>query len=225
MSTVSPNIERVTVADLLEKLGGIPADRVRLRPAPGTATEQDLIAIQRREKRNCELINGVLVEKPLGYPESSLAAWIITLLSNFVHQRDLGNVAGESGSTRLMPGLVRIPDVSFISWDRLPERMIPSEPILGLAPDLAVEVLSPSNTKQEMDLKVREYFLSGTRLVWLVDPRKRCVRVYTAPDQPRLVKEDQTLDGGDVLPGLNLPLCEMFARTPRNASRKKRPKQ
>src|SRR6516162_4042875 len=145
----------MTVAELLEKLGGIPPERVRLQPPPGTATEEDLLAIQEREGRMCELVDGVLVEKPVGYPESSLAAWIITLLTNFAHQHDLGNVAGESGSARLMPGLVRIPDVSFISWDRLPERMIPTDPILSLAPDLAAEILSPSNTKREMDMKIR----------------------------------------------------------------------
>ncbi|HZY83499.1 MAG TPA: Uma2 family endonuclease [Gemmataceae bacterium] len=215
----------MTVADLLEKLGGVPPERVRMKPLPGTATEEDLIAIQDRENRNCELIDGVLVEKPLGYPESALAAWLSYLLQNFLVQHDLGNLAGESGSTRLMPGLVRIPDVSFISWDRLPSRTIPSEPILGLAPDLAVEVLSPSNTKREMDLKVREYFLAGVRLVWLVDMTKRSVRVYTAPDESTRLTEGQTLDGGDVLPGLRLPLREVFARTPRSRPRKKRAKE
>jgi Uma2 family endonuclease len=211
----------MTVAELLEKLGGIPPERVRLQPPPGTATEEDLLAIQEREGRMCELVDGVLVEKPVGYPESSLAAWIITLLTNFAHQHDLGNVAGESGSARLMPGLVRIPDVSFISWDRLPERMIPTDPILSLAPDLAAEILSPSNTKREMDMKIREYFLSGVRLVWLVDPRKRCVRVYTAPDRSRLLKEDQTLDGGEVLPGLSLPVHQIFERLPRRQPRRR----
>jgi Uma2 family endonuclease len=215
----------MTVADLLEKLGGVPPERVRLQPLPGTATEEDLIAIQDREKRNCELIDGVLVEKPLGYPESLLAAWIIVLLGDYIRQHDVGTIAGESGATRLMPGLVRIPDVSFVSYDRLPDRAALSEPILGLAPDLAVEVLSPSNTKREMDLKVREYFLAGVRLVWLVDPGKRTVRVYTAPDQSVRLTEGQVLDGGDVLPGLRLPLREVFARTPKSRLRKRRPKK
>lgn len=215
----------MTVADLLEKLGGVPPERVRMKPLPGTAMEEDLIAIQDRENRNCELIDGVLVEKPLGYLESSLALWIVMLLGDYLKQHDIGNLAGESGPTRLMPGLVRIPDISFISWDRLPGRTVPSEPILGLAPDLAVEVLSPSNTKREMDLKVREYFLAGVRLVWLVDPRKRTVRVYTAPDRSVRLTEGQALDGGDVLPGLRLPLREVFARTPKARARKRRPKK
>jgi Uma2 family endonuclease len=215
----------MTVADLLEKLGGVPPERVRLQPLPGTATEEDLIAIQDRENRNCELIDGTLVEKPLGYLESSLAAWIIILLGDYIRQHDIGTIAGEAGGTRLMPGLVRIPDVSFVSYDRLPDRTALSEPILGLAPDLAVEVLSPSNTKREMDLKVREYFLAGVRLVWLVDPIKRTVRAYTAPDQSVRLTEGQALDGGDVLPGLRLPLREVFARTPKARPRKRRKKE
>jgi Uma2 family endonuclease len=215
----------MTVADLLEKLGGVPPERVRMKPLPGTATEEDLIAIQDRENRNCELIDGTLVEKPLGYLESFLALRLGHLLQNYLDQHDLGALVGEAGSTRLMPGLVRIPDISFISWGRLPDRTVRSEPILGLAPDLAVEVLSPSNTKREMDLKVREYFLAGVRLVWLVDPRKRAVRVYTAPDQSVRLTEGQALDGGDVLPGLRLPLREVFARTPKARLRKRRKKE
>jgi Uma2 family endonuclease len=215
----------MTVADLLEKLGGVPPERVRLKPPPGTATEEDLLEIQRREKRNCELIDGVLVEKPLGYRESMLAAWIIMLMADYFRQHDVGTVAGADGAVRLMAGLVRIPDISFIAWDRLPGREVPDTPILGLAPDLAVEVLSRGNTPKEMSLKLREYFLAGVRLVWLVDPRKRTVRVYTAPDQSTRLTEGQALDGGDVLPGLRLPLREVFGRTPKARARKKRKKE
>jgi Uma2 family endonuclease len=215
----------MTVADLLVKLGGIPAERVLLEPLPGTATEEDLLTIQEREGRICELVDGVLVEKVMGLPESNLAGWLIHLLYQYLAEHDMGTLAGEAGPFRLMPRLVRMPDVSFISWDQLPNKEIPQEPVPDLYPDLAVEVLSAGNTKGEMDRKRREYFLSGTRLVWLVDPRKRCVRIYTAPDRSRLVKEDQHLDGGDVLPGLNLPRSEVFARTPRKPARKKRPKR
>jgi Uma2 family endonuclease len=84
--------------------------------------------------------------------------------------------------------------------------------ILNVVPDLAVEVLSPSNTKREMEQKRREYFLGGCRLVWEIDPVKRTARVYTAPDESKLVREKGTLDGGDVLPGFRLPLARLFAR-------------
>jgi Uma2 family endonuclease len=217
----------MTVGELLKnlkKLGGIPASRVRLFPPPGTATEKDVITSESREGRICELVDGVLVEKAMGFEESFLAMRLGYLLYQFLAKHDLGILSGEDGTLRLFPGLVRIPDISFISWDQLPKRKIPKKPIPDLYPDLAVEVLSPSNTKGEMDRKIREYFLSGTRIVWLVDPRKRIVRAYTAPDQFRLFTEHDSLDGGDVLPGLNLSLREVFAQLEEEPTRKKRKK-
>src|SRR5690242_4440590 len=88
--TSSPDI--ATVADLLERLGGIPPERVRYYPAPGTATEADVVEIEERENRLCELIDGVLVEKPMSYRESMLAVLIATALNNFVLARKLGVV-------------------------------------------------------------------------------------------------------------------------------------
>jgi Uma2 family endonuclease len=173
------------------------------------------LALQERTGRLFELVQGVLVEKIMGYPESSLAVRLIVMLGNFVEENDRGNIAGPDGAVRLFSGLVRIPDISFISWDRLPGRQIPSEPILGLVPDLAVEVLSPSNTAEEMERKLGEYFLAGVRLVWLVDPAQRTVRVYTSPEQFVVLTEGDTLDGDSVLPGLALPLKQIFARWPR----------
>ncbi|HZV05769.1 MAG TPA: Uma2 family endonuclease [Gemmataceae bacterium] len=210
-----------TVADLLKKLGDIPPERVHLDPPPGTATEKDVLEMERREGRICELVDGVLVEKAMGLPESFLAMWLGYLLNQFLAEHKIGFVAGPDGTLRLWPGLVRIPDVCFISWDQLPKRKVPRKPIPDLYPDLAVEVLSRKNTKAEIDRKLHEYFRSGTRLAWVVDPRKRTVRVYTAPEQSLLVAEDQNLDGGDVLPGLNLSLREVFAQLEEESPRKK----
>ena len=97
---------------------------------------------------------------------------------------------------RVQPGRVRLPDVSFFSWDHFPGRILPPGAILGLSPDLAVEVLSPSNTREEMLRKRREYFAGGTRLVWEVDPEERTVRVYTTARRSTLLREGDTLDGG-----------------------------
>lgn len=199
-----------TIADLLAKLGGISPSRVRLRPFPGTATEQDVIDVEAREDRLCELVDGVLVEKTVGCEESELAFWLGRFLLNFVVPRSLGIVLGIDAMLRLAPDLVRLPDVVFISWDRLPGRKRPTGPIYGLAPDLAVEILSKGNTKKEMERKLREYFETGVRLVWYIDPETRTVRIFTGADQSVLLHEDQTLDGGDVLPGFQLPLRELF---------------
>jgi Uma2 family endonuclease len=215
----------MTVAELLKKLGDIPAQRVLLNPPPGTATEKDVLAIERREGRLCELVDGVLVEKAMGLTESFLALEIAFLLRIFLAEHKLGILVGADGTLRLWPGLVRIPDVSFISWNQLPNRKIPKKAIPDLYPDLAVEVLSRKNTKSEIDRKLHEYFRSGTQLVWVVDPRKRSVRVYNTPNQSKLLQEDQTLDGGEVLPGLSLPLREVFAQLAEEPAPKKRSKR
>jgi Uma2 family endonuclease len=200
-----------TVADLLAHVGPIPLRRIRHDPAPGTATEEDVVQIHDREKRLYELVDGVLVEKVMGYYESYLAILLARLLGNFVAERNLGIVAGSDGLMRLFPGLIRIPDISFVSWARLPGGRLSREPIADFAPDLAVEVLSPSNTRQEMERKLRDYFTAGVRLVWYVDPPSRTLTVYTAADQSRLLRQTDTLDGGSVLPGFSLPLQQLFA--------------
>jgi Uma2 family endonuclease len=204
-----------TMADLLEHLGGIPPHRVRLHPTPGTATEQDVIAILEHERRGCELVDGVVVEKSMGLYESFLALALAHFIQSYLDDDDLGIVAGEQGMIRLLPHQVRIPDVAFYGWAQFPNREIPSEPIADVHPDLAVEVLSKSNTKKEMERKLREYFEAGTQLVWVVDPKARTVRVCTNPRKSKLITEDQTLDGGDVLPGFRLPLRKLFARAGR----------
>jgi Uma2 family endonuclease len=105
---------------------------------------------------------------------------------------------------------IRIPDVAFISFDRLPGRTMPTSPIPAIAPDLIVEVISDSNTRAEMDNKLREYFAAGTRLVWYVDPPTRTVDVYTSPQNPQRLTVTDTLSGGDVLPGFQLTVAAIF---------------
>lgn len=112
---------------------------------------------------------------------------------------------------RLFPGLVRAPDVAFLSWARLPDRRVPLQAIPAASPDLAVEVLSKSNTPAEMARKRGEYFGSGVRLVWEVEPDDRTVAVYDAPDRFDLLRGADALDGRDVLPGFTLPLRDLFA--------------
>lgn len=205
-----------TLADLLDRLGNIPLHRIRWHPHPGTATEADVLAAEARTGRACELIEGVLVEKAMGWSESSLAGVLLTLLNNFVLPKNLGVVTGEQGTFRLFPGLVRIPDVAFTSWGRLPGRQRPTRPMPPIAPDLAVEVLSASNTDAEMARKRADYFSAGVLLVWMIDPAQRTVAVYTSPDAVADLTEADTLDGGAVLPGFRLPLRDLFAELDRH---------
>src|SRR5687768_11349658 len=104
-----------TLGDLLESLGGISPARVLLNPSPGRATVQDVVQVRDRDRRLCELVDGTLVEKPVGYRESVLALAIAAALRSFVVPRNLGLVTGESGMMQLFAGLVRIPDVAYAS--------------------------------------------------------------------------------------------------------------
>ena len=200
------------MADLIDQLGGIPPYRIWLHPQPGTATEKDVLEAEATHNRLCELVDAVLVEKPMGYRESLLAAFLIQVIGAFVRQRKLGLVTAPDGMMRLLPRLVRIPDVAFVAWAHVPDGRVPTEPIPTLAPDLAIEILSRSNTPAEMDRKRREYFGAGGKAVWQVDPDRRAVEVFHVPsDPPTVLHEGDTLDGGDVLPGFSLPLRDLFA--------------
>lgn len=209
-SVLAEDQQESTVADLLERLGDIPASRVRLHPPPGQATERDVLEIHARTDRLFELIDGVLVEKAMGFRESFLAVRIIMILGEFVERHRLGIVTGADGMLRLSARNVRIPDVAFVSWNQLPTRKVPTKPIPDLFPDLAIEVLSESNTRREMDRKREDYFRAGTRLIWQFNPERRIVEVYAAGRKPKVMDSTQKLDGGKVLPGFELSLAELF---------------
>jgi Uma2 family endonuclease len=194
------------------RFGAIPLHRIRLIPPPGTATERDVIEIREHEDRLCELLDGVLVEKAMGRYEAYLGSLLTHLLWTFVRPRRLGVVLSADAMIRLAPGRIRIPDVSFFSWARLPGGKVSDEAFYDAVGDLAVEVISRSNTRKEMQQKLNEYFANGARLVWYVyhRPRKE-VRVYTSPRDCSILTADQALDGGEVLPGFRLELRELFA--------------
>lgn len=210
MAQVESPPTELTLADLTCQFGAMPAWRIRTTPAPGTATEEDVIEIEASEHRVCELVDGILVEKTVGYRESYLAVELATELWTFVKPRRLGIVTGEGGMMRLFPGLIRIPDVAFAGRDKFPDLRLPADPVPSLAPDLAVEVLSEGNTPEEMSRKLHDYFDVGVRLVWYFDPRRKTVQVFTGPETAKLLGEHDTLTGGDVLPGFTLSLKAFY---------------
>lgn len=216
-----PKLENL--GDLLDQLGNISPRRVCLDPPPGQATKRDLVRLHADGGKLYELIDGTLVEKLMGSPESFLALEIGRLIGNFLEATDLGYLYGADSLVELMPRLVRGPDVCFTSWEKRPERTVPGKQIADLVPDLVVEVLSPKNTRGEIARKLKEYFFAGVRLVWVVDPARRAADVYTAPDTKATIGEKGTLDGGDVLPGFTLPLAKLFERLekPKKKPRKK----
>ncbi len=199
-----------TVVDLYHRFGPIQFERIRQNPPPGSGTVDDVVRLNDHEDRLYELVDGILLEKTVGVQESLIAINIGTLLNNYVRPRGLGLVAGEGGTLQLDINLVRIPDVSFISWERAPGGEVPEEPVPLLVPDLTVEVISRSNTRKEMDEKLQEYFEKGVRLVWYVRPRSRVVDVYTGPEGFARLTTSMRLDGGEVLPDFSVQVSELF---------------
>jgi Uma2 family endonuclease len=197
-------------AEWLHDLGDIPLERIIMDPWLGTATEADLLRKVEVEKQLCELVDGTLIEKPMGYLESRIAAALIEFLGAFVRRHKLGHVTGEAGLMRLSRGLVRIPDVAFVSFERFPNGKIPRAPIPSLAPDLAVEILSKSNTAREMKRKVKEYFAAGSRAVWLIDADQRTARVYETATRATEISRSGVLSGGTVVPGFSLSMRKLF---------------
>jgi Uma2 family endonuclease len=181
---------------------------------PGAATERDLLRRIERDDQLCELVDGVLVEKPVGWHESQLAIWLAHYFCQYLEQHPIGAITGGDGPYRLRIGLVRLPDVAFVSYQRLPAEA-ESAAIAPIGPDLAVEILSPSNRKAEIERKLDEYFAAGTRLAWIVNPIRRTVRVYTSRTDQKLLTERNLLTGGGVLPGLRISIRTWFAKAER----------
>ncbi|MFO0810562.1 MAG: Uma2 family endonuclease [Gemmataceae bacterium] len=217
MATATTNGPRATtqysrVGDLITRLGGINPQRVYWNPLPGTATEADLLNIVERKVGRCELVERTLVEKPIvGQKAEFLAALIVELIGPYVRRHRLGRMSGSQGLMRMSGGNVRMPDAGFVSTAQLRQWREREPAVMQTAPALAIEVLSPSNTRAEMAQKRREYFASGSQLVWEIDPRRKTAAVYTSPTKKTTLTEGETLDGGDVIPGFTLPLAELFA--------------
>lgn len=208
-----------TFAELHARLGGVPLERIRTKPAPGTATEEDLL---RNTGPICELIDGVLVEKPVGNRESAIALFIGSRLRSHIEPGDLGVVLTTDGHIRVRPGQLRAPDATYIPWTAFPGGEPPEdEAYWTVSPVLVVEVLSPDNTKAEIDRKLRELFVAGCKLAWVIDPRARTAKVYTTAVRFKVLDESGVLVGGRVLPGFKLPLADVFAS---DRPRKKKPR-
>jgi Uma2 family endonuclease len=206
-----------TIADVQERLGHVPEFRILSFPAPGTATVQDLLDNTITNGRACELVDGILVEKAMGLRSDYIALWIGHLIASFLEQNNLGAVFGSQGPIRFKLNLVRMPDVFFIRWDSVEDTEEIENPpgaFLESPPDLVVEVLSPSNTRREMKIKLKEYAKAGVELVWYVDPERKEVDVYPKGNARRkkTFGVEGTLDGGEVLPGFMLTVAKIFEK-------------
>lgn len=166
-----------------------------------------------------ELVRGVIVFEVRDQPRPAhcyTAGQIGHAVQQYLDTHPIGLLLPELDcQTERGPDTVRRPDVSFISHARA--RSLRDWEIPDLTPDLAVEVLSPSNSAREMATKMAEYFANGTRLVWLADPKKRTVAVHAPEALPYIVGSGEFLDGGEVLPGFRVAVNRLFGWAPSEA--------
>jgi Uma2 family endonuclease len=183
-----------------------------------TATQTTLITVADLEAMGTkverfELIEGVPYEmSPSGIDHGDYQAILHLELGNFVRKNRLGRTyVSDAGFVMTRnPDTVLVPDVSFVSKERLPNGQRAPIGFASFAPDIAIEVVSPSNTESEILRKTGIYLAGGVRAVWLVRPEQRTVTVFT-PDAPeRILQMGETLDGGNILPGFALPLVDIF---------------
>lgn len=162
--------------------------------------------------KQIELVRGEVVAVPSpGAIHNVIANLLFHLLYTFASEQRLGIVFGDNMGYVLSrgPDTVRIPDVSFVAWDRVPDAGIP-DGSWQIPPNLAVEVVSPSDQTADVNDKAREYVASGVSLAWVLWPKRRVVSVYTRDQMVRELGLDDELDGGDTLPGFSVRVSTLF---------------
>ncbi|HJT76993.1 MAG TPA: Uma2 family endonuclease [Gemmataceae bacterium] len=160
-----------------------------------------------------EVVNGQRVElPPMGAYETDLASVLTQLLGAFARAQNRGRVEAEMlFLIDQAAELQRRPDVAFVSYERWPRnRRVPRTAAWNVVPELAIEVVSPSNTAEGSVVKVQEYFRAGVQRVWVVFPDIEQVYAYDSPTAVRILVRSDELDGDPVLPGFRLPLATLF---------------
>ncbi len=160
-----------------------------------------------------EVINGQIVElEPMGAYETALASELAFYLRLFAREHSLGLVVTETLFVlNAQQNLRRRPDAAYVSYDRWPEASVPHASAWDVVPDLAVEVLSPTNIIDKIDEKIVDYFAAGVSLAWAIFPDTGRVYVYSSANQVTVLERSESLTGGDVLPGFELPIEKLFA--------------
>ena len=197
-----PDPRTPTIADLVARYGEVLAHRIVLNPTPGMATVDDVVAPPRPRESTLRAGSTGFWWRRRWFYESNLACVLIQLLRNFLDQHRLGVVAGMDGMMTLAPGLVRLPDVSFISREQFPDGRVGREAAPVLCPTLAGSKYGARATPRPRWIgSWSTTSPRARRLVWYLDPADRAVRVYTSPGEFTRLDESETLDGGEVLPG------------------------
>jgi Uma2 family endonuclease len=170
-------------------------------------TEEEFLRLP-DDGRKYELVDGEAKEVPAGVRHDVLVARIIVFLAPLV--RGIGILAASSAGFRMVTGNIRSPDVSLILRERLPEGK-PPEGFMDGAPDLAIEVISPNEDWAELGRKLGEYFMSGAKEVWLVDPEKVTVTVYKSLTDVQVFHAEDEITGGDLLPEFRCKVADLVA--------------
>lgn len=217
MASVAVGKRYRSIAEVLARVGDVPASRVLPYPAPGTATPEDAFDPKIVGDCGVEVVGGILVEKTVGLREDMIGSRLIHLIGTYLDTNNVGALAGAQGGYWFAADLMRMPDVSVIRWDSVEdtdEIEEPEEAFLRTLPDFVVEVLSPSNTAREMEIKLAEYAKAGVALVWYVDPDREVVDVYpkARAKGKSTLKAGDTLDGGTVLPGFSVSVAKLFEK-------------
>jgi len=173
------------------------------------ATEDDLLAMP-KDGQKYELVDGEIRVSPAGDRHSAVALALGARLLAFTKTHRLGHVMGADAGFRLPSTNIRSPDVSFVAAGRFPEDKPPDD-FGNVAPDLAVEVLSPHDRPRHVLDKVGEYLEAGVRLIWVIDPRHGRAVVHRSLSDVRELRPDGVLDGQDVLPGFRCALRDLFS--------------
>lgn len=159
----------------------------------------------------CELVDDELRLTRAGMDHALIGASLAAQLGDYVATHRLGIVCGPNLGCWMRSGNLRCADVSFIGVARTPRTAAAREGFFRGAPDLVVEIVESSDRPQRIGEKLAEYFASGARLAWVIDPAEKSAVAYRSPEQSRLLHVTDVLDGDDVLPGFRLPLAELFA--------------
>jgi Uma2 family endonuclease len=147
----------------------------------------------------------------MGAFETVLASWLCHLINSFAVGRKLGLAVNEVLFVLdVHRDLKRRPDVAFVSYARWPEPVVARENAWNVVPDLVVEIVSPTNLAEEIDGKITDYFQADVRVIWIVYPDSGRVYVYQSPTQVTVLERADTLDGGEVLPGFQLPIERLY---------------
>jgi Uma2 family endonuclease len=182
-----------------------------MKPPEPLMTADQLLELCDDGRRHELVAGSVVSEPPASFRHGDVSAEVFRRLIEFVRDHDLGRVVSTETGFLLArdPDTVRAPDVAFVSRAKIDGAGRFTGFFPG-APDLAVEVLSPSERPADVHAKIGDYLAAGTRLVWVIDPARRQVRIHRSLLSPSVLDETETLDGGDVLQGFSVPVAGLF---------------